>query len=284
MIKNAMTVDVEDYFQVSAFERYIKREEWDNLPCRVENNTNRILDMFSSTGIKGTFFVLGWVAERYPQLVRRVVKEGHELASHGYNHIRVTEQTAAEFRVDIKKTKALLEDIAGCQVRGYRAASYSICGTNLWALEELQEAGYDYSSSIYPVYHDIYGMPDAPRFSFWPNGEDGLVEIPITTYEFMKFRIPCGGGGYFRLLPYPLSKRALQGVNNKDKKPGIFYFHPWEIDPEQPRQKRIDLKTRFRHYTNLQQMEGKLRRLLEDFSWGRMDTVFSDDINKTGSI
>jgi polysaccharide deacetylase family protein (PEP-CTERM system associated) len=279
-----MTVDVEDYFQVSAFERYISRDDWDHLPCRVEINTNKVLDIFAENEIKATFFTLGWVAERYPALVQRIVNEGHELASHGYGHVRVTTQQPAEFRSDIVKTKSLLEDLGGCQVKGYRAASYSIGATNLWALDELQQAGYLYSSSIYPIHHDLYGMPDAPRFKFYPNGGEGLLEIPVTTLELGKHRLPCGGGGYFRLIPYPLYRWALRRVNHKDRQAGMFYFHPWEIDPQQPRQQGIDLKTRVRHYMNLERMEHRLRHLLQDFAWGRMDSVFLDaeNNNQTG--
>ncbi len=276
MIKNAMTVDVEDYFQVSAFEPYIKRVDWDNLECRVERNSHRILDMFEESNVKATFFMLGWVAERYPTLVKRIVDAGHELASHGYEHIRVTGQQPAEFRQDILKTKALLEDLGGCEVRGYRAASYSIGANNLWALEELQAAGHIYSSSIYPIKHDLYGMPDAPRFPFYPHGEGGLLEIPVTTVTLAARRFPCGGGGFFRLFPYPLYRWALQRVNSHDQQSGVFYFHPWEIDPGQPRQIGINAKTRFRHYLNLKRMEKRLRSLLQDFCWDRMDKVFVD--------
>lgn len=276
MIRNAMTVDVEDYFQVSAFEPYIKRDDWDRLDCRVERNTQRILDLFDQHSVKATFFMLGWVAERYPGLIRRIVESGHELASHGYEHIRVTQQQPDQFRADVTRTKALLEDMGGVPVRGYRAASYSIGAKNLWALEVLQEAGHEYSSSIYPIKHDLYGMPQAPRFPFYPNGDDGLLEVPVTTFTLAKRRFPCGGGGYFRLFPYPIYRWAMRRVNNKDGQPGVFYFHPWEIDPEQPRQTGISAKTRFRHYLNLERMEARLEQLLRDFSWGRMDTVFVD--------
>ncbi|ALP54099.1 polysaccharide deacetylase [Candidatus Tenderia electrophaga] len=276
MIRNAMTVDVEDYFQVSAFEPYIKRDDWDRLDCRVERNTQRILDLFDQHSVKATFFMLGWVAERYPGLIKRIVESGHELASHGYEHIRVTQQQPDQFRADVMRTKALLEDMGGVPVRGYRAASYSIGAKNLWALEVLQEAGHEYSSSIYPIKHDLYGMPQAPRFPFYPNGDDGLLEVPVTTFTLAKRRFPCGGGGYFRLFPYPIYRWAMRRVNNKDGQPGVFYFHPWEIDPEQPRQTGISAKTRFRHYLNLERMEARLEQLLRDFSWGRMDTVFVD--------
>lgn len=270
---NAMTVDVEDYFQVSAFERHIRREDWDRLECRVERNTERILALFDSRGVRATFFMLGWLAERYPQLVRRIVDGGHELASHGYSHVRVTQQQPGQFRGDVSRTKKLLEDISGVPVRGYRAASYSIGASNLWALDVLREVGYDYSSSIYPIHHDLYGWPAAPRFAFH-HRETGLIEIPVTTVEFFERKFPCGGGGYFRLFPYAVSRWALRRVNRHDREPCVFYFHPWEIDADQPRQTNLGLKTRFRHYLNLGRMEQRLARLLEDFRWGRMDQVF----------
>ncbi len=273
-ITNAMTVDVEDYFQVSAFENIIPRSKWDSIDARVEINTGRVLDMFNEAGIKGTFFMLGWVAERYPGLINRIVTEGHELASHGYSHIRVVNQHPQEFFEDIVRTKKLLEDMSGQEVLGYRAASYSIGAKNLWALDKLKEAGYVYSSSIYPIKHDLYGMPEAPRFSFRPRGDDGILEVPVTTVEVLNKKLPCGGGGYFRLYPYLVSRMAIRRVNRYDGQSGVFYFHPWEIDPGQPRQKGISAKTRFRHYLNLGRMEKRLKRLLRDFQWDRMDKVF----------
>lgn len=273
-LRNAMTVDVEDYFQVSALEPYIPRQDWERLSPRVEHNTHRILDLFASRGVKATFFMLGWVAERYPQLVRRVVAEGHELASHGYAHIRVTQQTPAQFYADITRTKALLEALGGVTVQGYRAASYSINAGNLWALDELQRAGYRYSSSIYPIRHDLYGMPEAPRFAFRPPGLQDFLEVPVTTLELFARHWPCGGGGYFRLWPYALSRWAIRRVNARDGEACVFYFHPWEIDPGQPRQPGLDLKTRVRHYLNLERMEQRLNALLKDFQWGRMDRIF----------
>jgi len=271
---NAMTVDVEDYFQVSAFEPYIAKAQWDTLPHRVEVNTHKILDLFKEKNIKATFFTLGWLAERYPDLIKRIVTDGHELACHGYDHTRVTEQTPEQFRNDVSKTKKLLEDLSGEQVNGYRAASYSICASNLWALNVLQEEGFKYSSSIYPVKHDLYGIPDAPRFIYEPIENQNFKEIPITTVRFGDKNFPCGGGGFFRFYPYALSKWAFNRVNHQENEPGIFYFHPWEIDPEQPRQHGLSLKTRTRHYLNLHRMENRIKRLLTDFNWDTMENVF----------
>ena len=269
---NVMTVDVEDYFQVSAFEPYISRDSWGRLECRVERNVDRILQLFDRYGVKATFFTLGWIAERYPQMVRRMVAQGHELASHGWSHVRVTQQDQDAFRQDIMRTKALLEDLSGQEILGYRAASYSIGADNLWALDVLRETGHLYSSSIYPIRHDLYGMPEAPRFAFRP-GEGDFLEFPVTTFRIANKNLPCGGGGWFRLLPYAGMRWAIRRVNRVDGEAAIFYFHPWEIDPEQPRQDGIDAKTRFRHYLNLERMESRLNCLLGDFSWGRMDEV-----------
>lgn len=273
-ITNAMTVDVEDYFQVSAFERVIARDQWERVPHRVERNTDRILAIFADHNVKATFFTLGWIAERYPALIRRIVAQGHELASHGYSHIRATQQAPAEFRADIVSAKKILEDIGAVAVRGYRAPSYSIGANNLWALDELKAAGYAYSSSIYPVKHDLYGMPEAPRFVFYPRGSGGILEVPITTLHALGKNWPCGGGGFFRLYPYAISRWALRHVNKHDGQPGMFYFHPWEIDPAQPRQHNLPLKTRVRHYLNLARMENRLQALCRDFAWGRMDEIF----------
>ena len=275
-ITNAMSVDVEDYFQVSAFEPHIARKDWDLLPCRVERNTDRILQLFADHGVHATFFTLGWVAERYPKLVRRMIEGGHEVASHGYSHVRVTNQTPEAFRSDVVRTKALLEDVSGQGVRGYRAASYSIGASNLWALDVLAETGHEYSSSIYPIRHDLYGMPEAPRFAFPANG-GSMLEVPVTTVEVLRRNFPCGGGGYFRLLPYAVSRWAMRRVNQRDGQACVFYFHPWEIDPEQPRQTGLSLKTRVRHYLNLRRREQRLSRLLRDFRWDRMDRVFLGD-------
>ena len=271
---NAMSVDVEDWFQVSAFERHVDRRDWDSLPTRVERNVDRILELFAGRGVKATFFFLGWIAERHPELVRRVIAQGHELASHGWSHVRVVQQRPEEFRADVTRTRALLEDIGGVPVIGYRAASYSIGRDNLWALDVLHETGHRYSSSIYPIHHDLYGMPEAPRFPFRHGGDGGLLEIPVTTVEFGGRKFPCGGGGYFRLLPYGVFRWGLNRVNTRDRQSAVFYFHPWEIDPGQPRQQGIGLKTRIRHYLNLERMEARLARLLADFRWGRVDAVF----------
>jgi polysaccharide deacetylase family protein (PEP-CTERM system associated) len=272
-VVNAMTVDVEDYFQVSAFESHIARSSWETLPRRIEGNVARILEIFDEFGIKGTFFTLGWIAERHPQLIRDIVREGHELASHGWSHVRVTKLTEAEFREDVSRTKQLLEDLSGAAVLGYRAPSYSIGRDNLWALRALEEEGHWYSSSIYPIQHDLYGMPEAPRFAFRPGNCTTLLEIPVTTVHAFGRRWPCGGGGYFRLVPYSVFRWGLRRVN-RARQAGIFYFHPWELDPGQPVQPDIGVKTRFRHYLNLRRVEGRLRRLLGEFRWDRVDRIF----------
>ncbi|MGC2456559.1 MAG: XrtA system polysaccharide deacetylase [Gallionellaceae bacterium] len=277
LIRNAMTIDVEDYFQVSAFAPHISRDSWDHLPCRVERNMERILALLDEQNVKATFFTLGWIAERYPQLVRNIIDNGHELASHGYNHLRVSDLSPDEFREDIIRSKKLLEDLGGQSVIGYRAPSFSIGKRNLWALDTLQEAGYRYSSSIYPIQHDHYGMPDAPRFKFQHGGQSGLVELPPTTVNLFGRNFPASGGGYFRLFPYSFSRWLMKRVNHADGQPCIFYFHPWEIDHEQPRQKNIGMKTRFRHYVNLERTEPRIRSLLRDFQWGRMDHIFMED-------
>jgi len=273
-ITNAMTVDVEDYFQVSAFEPHISKQQWDVLPHRVAANTNKILDLFAAHGVKATFFTLGWVAERYPELIKRIVAEGHELACHGYEHIRVTEQTPEQFRADVIKSKTILEDIGGTAVIGYRAASYSINTSNLWALDILQQLDFAYSSSIYPVQHDLYGIPDAPRFMYQPIAGQDFKEIPISTLRLGNKNRPCGGGGFFRLYPYAISKLAFQHLNQREQQACIFYCHPWEIDPQQPRQTGLSLKTRFRHYLNLNKMEQRITHLLNDFAWDTMANVF----------
>ncbi len=276
---NAMTVDVEDYFQVSAFEPHVDRQQWRDIPCRVEGNVERILELFDQHNVKATFFTLGWIAERYPHMVQRIVASGHELASHGWEHRRVSSQTPEEFLEDIRRTRGVLEDVGGQTVLGYRAASYSIGEGNRWAWDALREAGYRYSSSIVPIRHDHYGMPDAPRFAF-ETAEAGLLEVPVTTVNVAGRNLNCGGGGWFRLFPYVFSRWALRRVNQQEGQAGIFYFHPWEIDPEQPRMPGLDAKTRFRHYLNLERMQGRLERLLCDFSWGRMDHIFLPELSR----
>lgn len=271
-VRNALTIDVEDYFQVSALAPHFPKDVWNDTPCRVERNVQRILEMLHEQEAKATFFTLGWIAERYPGLIRLIAAEGHELASHGYGHERASEQTPEAFLADIKLAKVVLEDIASCQVNGYRAPSFSVGLSNPWAHDCIAEAGYAYSSSVYPVKHDHYGVPDAPRFPYAVG--DGLVEIPISTVRRLGRNWPVGGGGYFRLLPYSVSAWGIRKVNEEDGKPAIFYFHPWEIDPGQPVVQQASAKTRFRHYVNLARTEARLQRLLRDFAWGRMDEVF----------
>ncbi len=270
--RNALTIDVEDWFQVSALAPHIDRAHWDRTQCRVEANIERLLLALERHQARATFFTLGWIAERYPALVRNIVAAGHELASHGYGHLRVSDQTRAEFLDDITRAKALLEDIGSVKVTGYRAPSFSIGKSNLWAFDVLREAGHDYSSSVYPVQHDHYGMPDAPRTPLI--ADYGVIEIPLSTVRFGGRNWPAGGGGWFRLFPYRVSRALIRNVNRRLGQPAIFYMHPWEIDPAQPRVRGVSLKTRVRHYINLKRTEGRLERLLTDFRWDRMDHAF----------
>jgi polysaccharide deacetylase family protein (PEP-CTERM system associated) len=270
-----MTVDVEDYYQVQAFAHCVDRADWNGFESRVEANVDRILAQFAAAGVQATFFTLGCVAERHPAMVRRIVAAGHELASHGWEHIRADTQDPATFRADVLKTKLTLEDIGGVPVTGYRAATFSIGAKNLWAFAELQAAGYRYSSSINPIKHDLYGMPDAPCVPFHPVG-CALWEIPMTAVRAFGRNWPCSGGGYFRLLPTFLYYMGLNKVNNDEHRAGIFYFHPWEIDPGQPRIANCGWKSRVRHYTNLSRMGPALDHLLRDFAWDRMDRVYAD--------
>ncbi|MGX9729733.1 XrtA system polysaccharide deacetylase [Janthinobacterium aestuarii] len=274
ILRNALTIDVEDYFQVSAFAPHIARADWPRLECRVEANIERILLLLDSRGIHATFFTLGWIAERYPAMLRRVADAGHEVASHGYAHLRASDQSAAQFADDVRRSKTILEQLTGLAVRGYRAPSFSIGAANLWAFDVLQEAGYRYSSSIYPIRHDHYGMPDAPRFAWRPRGPHGVLELPVSTVRLRGRNWPAGGGGYFRLMPYALSRWLLRRINSRDGQAGIFYFHPWELDPGQPRPPGLSARTRFRHYLNLGRMEARLGRLTGDFAWDRMDRIF----------
>lgn len=271
---NAMTVDVEDYFQVEALASRFPRNGWDEVPRRVESNIDRLLDLFAAASVRATFFTLGWIAERHPAMVRRIAAAGHELASHGYDHRRADRLGAGELREDLGRSKRLIEDIAGYPVRGYRAPTFSIGPGNMWSYEILESVGYAYSSSLYPIRHDLYGSPDAPRFPFRPGG-GRLWEMPMSTRRVLGRNYPCAGGGYFRLLPYRLSRGNLRSVNLAERQPCIFYFHPWEIDAEQPRLRGLKLRSRVRHYTNLPAMAGRLERLLRDFRWDRMDCVFS---------
>ena len=271
---NALTIDVEDYFHVEAFARVIDRNDWETQPRRVAGNTGRLLDILGEAGATGTFFMLGWVAQRHPELVRRIVAEGHEIASHGSDHYRADQQSPDEFRADVRRSKALLEDTGGVPVLGYRAPTFSVGHQNRWVHAVLAEEGYRYSSSVYPIRHDLYGEPDAPRSPFCP--QPGFIEIPLTTVRIFGRNLPTAGGGYFRLLPYRLTRRALRKAGKDLGVPSIFYIHPWEIDPDQPRQSQAPLLSRFRHYLNLGRTEGRLRRLLHDFRWARMDRVFLD--------
>ena len=271
-VTNALTIDVEDYFQVSALAPLIDRASWPQRECRVERNVERLLDLFDRRRANATFFTLGWIAERYPKLVKRIVASGHELASHGYGHLRANEQSRDDFRQDVLRAKGLLEDLGGRRVQGYRAPSFSIGYSNPWAFDVLLECGYRYSSSVYPVQHDHYGMPDAPRFPY--EARPGLLEIPVATIRMFGRNLPAGGGGYFRLAPYGLSRWALRRINAIERRPAMFYLHPWEIDPDQPRVPGTSLKTRFRHYVNLDKTESRLGHLLRDFRWGRVDEVF----------
>jgi polysaccharide deacetylase family protein (PEP-CTERM system associated) len=275
-ISNALTIDVEDYFQVSAFAPHVARTEWNTRECRVERNVERILELLDRHSTKATFFTLGWVAERYPHLIRQIAENGHEVASHGYGHERASDLTEKAFFTDVDLAKAILEDLCGVEVKGYRAPSFSIGARNLWAFDCLAKAGYRYSSSVYPIQHDHYGMPDSPRFAY--QVRPGLTEIPVTTLRLFGRNLPSSGGGYFRLMPYALSRWMLNRVNSTDNQSGVFYFHPWEIDVEQPRIEGISSKTRFRHYVNISRMEGRLNQLLRDFNWGRMDEVFKSTL------
>ncbi len=266
----AMSVDVEDYFQVWAFSGVIDRRRWDDFPLRAQDNTRRLMDLFDANGAKATFFTLGWIAERAPPLMRDIAARGHEVASHGYDHKKVFDQTPDEFRADLVKTKKILEDTSGARVRGFRAAGFSIDARAPWAHEILAETGHDYSSSSHPIAHDHYGDPNAPR---GPHEVDGIIEAPVATAEFLGKRISCAGGGWFRLAPYALSKALIDRASATIGGPAIFYMHPWEIDPLQPRIEAAPFKSKLRHYTNLGSMERKLARLLGAYPWRRVDAA-----------
>jgi polysaccharide deacetylase family protein (PEP-CTERM system associated) len=272
-VRNALSVDVEDWFQVGAFETVIDRKDWDSLECRVERNTDAVMALFDEASVKATFFTLGWVAERYPALIRRIVDAGHEIASHGYAHDRVYTFTPDQFAADILRARKLIEDASGQSVTGYRAPSFSIDQRTPWAHEILAEQGYTYSSSVAPVKHDHYGWAEAPRFAFRPVAGSDFLEIPVTTAELGAKRLAAGGGGFFRILPYAFSRWAIRQVNQRDLRPAIIYFHPWEIDPDQPRVANAPIKSKLRHYTKLDVMADKLRRLPKDFQWERLDSI-----------
>jgi len=271
---NAFTVDVEDYFQVEAFKDVVNRESWEGRPTRVEANTERVLGILEAANVRATFFVLGWVGERFPLLVRRIAANGHEIASHGHGHEIASVQTRSEFRNDVARAKRTLEDCIGVRVRGFRAPTFSIGRKNWWAYEILAEEGYLYSSSIYPIAHDLYGMPTAPRTPFHPLAMCDFVEIPVATVRLLGGNRPCGGGGYFRLMPYALSRWLIDRVNRLDAMPCVFYCHPWEFDNGQPRIERASIKSQFRHYLNIGAMERRIARLVRDFAWGRMDDIY----------
>lgn len=277
---NALTIDVEDYFQVNAFANHVRQEEWDSYPLRVEGNTRRILDILDSFSITATFFVLGWIAERLPSLTKEIHRRGHEIASHGYAHELIYQIGPERFRADIRRSKALLEDQCGERVNGYRAPSYSITAQSLWAADILVEEGFIYDSSIFPVMHDTYGIPDAERFLHSLQTAAGpLVEFPLTTLPFRlgwkKVRLPIAGGGYLRLFPVSFISQGITAINTREHQPAVLYFHPWEIDPGQPRIKS-GFRSRFRHYLNLDKTEGKLRKIFSDFQFSPMCRLIAE--------
>lgn len=283
-IVNGLSVDVEDWFQVGAFENVIERSDWDGLSDRVERNVDAILAMFAAADVSATFFTLGWVAKRHGALMRKITANGHEIASHGWDHARVFTMNRKEFGEDIRKARQELEDATGARVLGYRAPSFSIDQRTPWAYMELADQGYAYSSSVAPVAHDHYGWREAPRFAFKPLPWSDLIEIPVTTAEFAGKRLAAGGGGFFRVLPYAFSRWAIRQVNRRDERPAVFYFHPWEIDPDQPRVRGAPLKSRLRHYSKLGGMAGKLNNLIHEFSWGRMDMLAHREASKARDI
>jgi polysaccharide deacetylase family protein (PEP-CTERM system associated) len=270
---NALSVDVEDWFQVGAFERVIAKADWELLPRRVERNADAVLDLFEEAGVKGTFFTLGWVAARHPALVRRIVEAGHEIASHGWDHDRVFTLTPEAFRTDLRAAHAAIADAGGMAPRGYRAPSFSIDARTPWAHAVLAEEGYAYSSSVAPIAHDHYGWREAPRFAHRPLPGSDFIELPVTTVEVGGRRMAAGGGGFFRMLPYRFSSWAISRVNGRERRPAVFYFHPWEIDPGQPRVEEAPLRSKLRHYSRLSTMRPKLLKLLREHRWGRTDQV-----------
>jgi polysaccharide deacetylase family protein (PEP-CTERM system associated) len=283
-VVNAMTIDVEDYFQVSAFDRVVPRDTWDRRESRVVANTDRLLGLFDAARVSATFFVLGWVAERHPALVARIAAAGHEIASHGYGHRLIYEQTPDEFRADVRRAKAILEDASGQAVRGYRAPSYSITTRSLWALDVLLDEGHTYDASIFPIRHDRYGIPRSPRHPYRLVRESGsIVEAPASTVRLGSVNLPVAGGGYFRLLPYQWTRWGLARLNRLERRPAVFYLHPWEIDPDQPRLPAGRL-SRLRHYGNLRSTEPRLRRLLSEFRWGPLGRLVADTASEAPSL
>lgn len=273
---NAMTVDVEDYFQVSAFDEVVPRSRWDEMPSRVVANTERMLRVFAEHDVRGTFFVLGWVAERFPSLVALIADLGHEIASHGHSHRLIYDQTPRAFRDDVRRAKDVLEGASGQRVEGYRAPSFSITARSLWALDVLIEEGYRYDASIFPIRHDRYGIPDSPRHPYvLPRNGGALVEAPGSTARIGPMNLPVGGGGYFRILPYAWTRWGIARLNARERRPAVFYLHPWEIDPDQPRM-HASLLSRFRHYRNLDQTEPRLRRLLSEFRFAPLRQVLAE--------
>ena len=279
-MRNALSVDVEDWFQVGAFEKVIARDAWEKLPRRVERNTDRVLELFEQAGVKATFFTLGWVAARHPGLIRRIAEAGHELASHGWDHRRVFTLDEKEFRADLDRAHQAIEAAGGVAPTGYRAPSFSIDARTPWAHAILAERGYAYSSSVAPIAHDHYGWRESPRFAWRPVAGSDLIELPVTTVSLAGRRFAAGGGGFFRLLPYGFSRWAIRQVNGREGRPAIIYFHPWEIDPDQPRVQGAPLRSRLRHYTNLSVMAPKLRRLTRDFSWTRIDALIDREAER----
>jgi polysaccharide deacetylase family protein (PEP-CTERM system associated) len=276
-ITNAMSVDVEDYFHVAALSSAIDRSAWGQMEYRAEANVERLLELFAAKGIHATFFMLGWVAQRSPHIAKKIHAAGHEVASHGMSHRLIYTQEVEEFRDETRAAKALLEDQIGCAVLGYRAATYSITEKSLWALDVLAEAGFQYDSSIFPIRHDLYGIPNAPlrptRIAT-PAGAS-IVEFPMSTVDMFGVRLPVSGGGYFRLLPYWLTRAGLRKLNQEQKRPFVFYLHPWEIDPEQPRI-QVGWRSRFRHYTNLEHTEVRLIALIDEFRFSSLYEVLSN--------
>jgi len=283
-ITHAMTVDVEDYFHVAAFNKVIKQEEWEQWPCRVEANTHKLLQLFADANIKITFFILGWVAERYPELVKTIRAQGHEIASHGYSHQLIYKQDQKVFRAETAKSKQILEDLGQAPVVGYRAASYSITRKSLWALDILAELGFTWDSSIFPTRHDNYGIPGSPEEPYKIITTNGsvLTEFPLTTAKVLGQSIPAAGGGYFRQYPYVLSRWLFERASLNQTKPQIFYLHPWEIDPDQPRVPNASWFSNFRHYTNLSRCLPRLERMIDDFEFGTISqSLGSVSVSKT---